>query len=142
MNEGALTRHVVEVVRDYEPPDCEITVEKHKVLQILINLIGNAKYACDESGRAEKRITVRSRSHQGRVQIEVIDNGVGIPAENMTRIFNYGFSTRKNGHGFGLHNAANAAKELSGSLVARSEGLQRGACFLLELPLSPPVNSK
>jgi signal transduction histidine kinase len=142
MNEGALTRHVVEVVRDYEPPDCEITVEKHKVLQILINLIGNAKYACDESGRDEKRITVRSRSDQGRVQIEVIDNGVGILAENMTRIFNYGFSTRKNGHGFGLHNAANAAKELGGSLVARSEGVQRGASFLLELPLSPPSNSK
>jgi PAS domain S-box-containing protein len=142
MNEGALTRHVVEVVRDYEPLDCDITVEKHKVLQILINLIGNAKYACDEAGRDEKRITVRSRSDQGRVQIEVIDNGVGIPAENMTRIFNYGFSTRKNGHGFGLHNAANAAKELGGSLVARSEGLQRGACFLLELPSSPPSNSK
>jgi PAS domain S-box-containing protein len=142
MNEGALTRHVVEVVRDYEPPDCEITVEKHKVLQILINLIGNAKYACDESDRDEKRITVRFRKDQARVQIEIADNGIGIPTENMTRIFNDGFSTRKNGHGFGLHNAANAARELGGSLVARSEGLQRGACFLLELPLSPPSNSK
>ena len=142
MNEGALARHVVEVVRDYEPPDCEITVEKHKVLQILINLIGNAKYACDESGRADKRITMRYRQDQARVQIEVADNGIGIPEESMTRIFHYGFSTRKGGHGFGLHKAANAAKELGGSLVARSEGRQRGACFLLELPLSPPGNSK
>ena len=76
------------------------------------------------------------------MQIEVADNGIGIPSENMTRIFQYGFSTRKNGHGFGLHNSALAARDLGGSLVARSEGRQCGASFLLELPLAPPINSK
>jgi C4-dicarboxylate-specific signal transduction histidine kinase len=141
LNEGALAHHLVEVVRDYGAPDCEITVEKHKLLQILVNLISNAKYACDESDRTDKRLTIHSRNDHGLVQIEVADNGVGILAENMTRMFNYGFSTRKNGHGFGLHNSALAAKELGGSLVARSEGLQRGASFLLELPSVPPVKS-
>jgi PAS domain S-box-containing protein len=137
LNAGGLTRHEVEVVRNYESPDCEITIEKHKVLQILVNLIHNAKYACDDAGHEGKRIAIRSRNGSDRVQIEVSDNGVGIPAENMTRIFNHGFTTRKNGHGFGLHSAALAAKELGGSLVARSEGPQCGATFTLELPLLP-----
>jgi signal transduction histidine kinase len=71
----------------------------------------------------------------GRIKISVIDNGVGIPAENMTRIFNHGFTTRKNGHGFGLHGSALAAKEIGGSLAAFSEGPGRGATFTLELPI-------
>jgi signal transduction histidine kinase len=69
----------------------------------------------------------------------VADNGVGIPAENMTRIFNLGFTTKKNGHGFGLHSGALAAKELGGKLVASSEGLDRGATFTLELPVQKPT---
>jgi C4-dicarboxylate-specific signal transduction histidine kinase len=142
LSEGALTRHAVAVVRDYGAPECEITVEKHKMLQILVNLISNAKYACDETDGKDKRLTVSFRNERGLVQIEVADNGIGIPSENMTRIFQYGFSTRKNGHGFGLHNSALAARDLGGSLVARSEGRQCGASFLLELPLAPPINSK
>ncbi len=61
-------------------------------------------------------------------------NGVGIPAENLTRIFAQDFTTHPNGHGFGLHAAANSAKESRGTLTAHSEGLGRGAIFTLELP--------
>jgi signal transduction histidine kinase len=71
----------------------------------------------------------------GRIKVSVIDNGVGIPAENITRIFNHGFTTRKDGHGFGLHSGALAAKEMGGSLAAFSEGPGRGATFTLELPM-------
>jgi signal transduction histidine kinase len=108
MNTSALDRHGVETIREFAqvPP---IPVEKHKVLQILVNLIRNAKYACDESGRADKRMIIRSTNGDGRVRISIIDNGVGIPPENLTRIFGHGFTTRKGGHGFGLHSAANAA---------------------------------
>jgi signal transduction histidine kinase len=112
------------------------------VLQILVNLIRNAKYACDESCQHEKRLTVRLTNGDDRIRISVIDNGVGIPPENMTRIFNHGFSTRKGGHGFGLHGAALAAKEMGGSLAAHSDGPQRGAVFTLELPLEPPKEPK
>jgi PAS domain S-box-containing protein len=133
MNTSALDRHGVETIRDYAsvPP---IPVEKHKVLQILVNLIRNAKYACDESGRADKRMIMRSTNGDGRVRISIIDNGVGIPPENLTRIFGHGFTTRKGGHGFGLHSAANAAREMGGSLSVHSEGPGRGASFTLELP--------
>jgi signal transduction histidine kinase len=134
MNIGSMDRHHVKVVREYAevPP---IFVEKHKVLQILVNVIRNAKYACDNSGREDKQITLRIANGDNTVKISVADNGVGIPAENMTRIFNLGFTTKKNGHGFGLHSGALAAKELGGKLAAFSEGPDRGATFTLELPV-------
>jgi signal transduction histidine kinase len=140
MNEVALSRHGVEVVREFGdvPP---INVEKHKILQILVNLLRNAKYACDESGRVDKRLTVRLANSDGRIRISVIDNGVGIPTENLTRIFNHGFTTRKNGHGFGLHSGALAAREMGGSLTVQSAGPGQGAVFTLELCCPPQVDS-
>jgi signal transduction histidine kinase len=104
-------------------------------LQILVNLVRNAKYACDESGKSDKLITLRVEKAPAGVRICVIDNGVGIPAENMSRLFTHGFTTRADGHGFGLHSGALAAQELGGSLRVTSEGPGRGASFILELPL-------
>ena len=136
LNSGALERHDVKVVRDYAqvPP---VLVDKHRVLQILVNLVRNAKYACAESSLPDKQLTLRVRSDEEKVRIAVIDNGVGIPAENLTRIFNHGFTTKKDGHGFGLHSGALAAKEMHGSLTVRSDGVGRGAEFTLELPVKP-----
>ena len=137
MNAGALTRHGVTVERDFAPVP-EINVDKHRVLQILVNLVRNAKYACDESDRENKVLTLRLRSTANRLKIIVCDNGVGIPPENLTRIFNHGFTTRPNGHGFGLHSGALAAQELGGSLIAESAGVGQGATFTLELPFDEP----
>jgi len=136
LNAGAFVRHGVTLRREFSevPP---ITVDKHKVLQILVNLVRNAKYACDESGKKEKLITLRIDTAAIGVRISVIDNGVGILAENMDRLFTHGFTTRKSGHGFGLHSGALAAQQLGGSLHAESDGLGRGAAFILELPCSP-----
>jgi signal transduction histidine kinase len=138
MNEAAFARHQVQVIREYGnvPP---ITVEKHKVLQILVNLMRNAKYALDEGGKKERPIRLRLERKNGEaIRISVTDYGVGIPAENLTRIFNHGFTTRKHGHGFGLHSGALAAKELGGSLSVHSDGPGKGATFTLELPLKEP----
>ena len=140
LNLGSLDRHSVKLVREFSPVP-PVSVEKHKVLQILVNLIRNAKYACDDSGRDDKQITLRVASSDGTVKISVEDNGVGIAPENLTRIFGHGFTTRKEGHGFGLHSGALAAKELGGTLKAFSEGPGQGAIFTLELPLkSAKVN--
>jgi PAS domain S-box-containing protein len=138
MNAGALLRHEVQVVREFENVP-SVLGEKGKVLQILVNLIRNAKYACDDSGLSQKLVTLRLRAADtpGRVQLIVSDNGVGIPAENLTRIFGHGFTTRANGHGFGLHSAANAAREMKGSLTVHSDGPGKGATFTLELPIAP-----
>jgi PAS domain S-box-containing protein len=137
MNLGAMGRHNATIHRDFieVPP---VLTDKHKVLQILVNLVRNAQHACDDSGREDKQISLRVRNGDGRVKISVIDNGIGIPADNLTRIFNHGFTTRKDGHGFGLHGGANAAKELGGNLLVSSEGIGRGATFTLELPTQQP----
>jgi signal transduction histidine kinase len=133
VNAGSLARHDVDTFRDYQARPV-VTTDKHKVMQILINLVRNAKYACDESGHSGKQITVRLTSDDRHVWIAVIDNGIGIPAENLTRIFNHGFTTRVHGHGFGLHSGALAAKELGGSINVQSGGTGQGATFTLELP--------
>ena len=134
MNDGAFSRHGVTIIRDYEDVPL-IQVDKHKVLQILVNVIRNAKYACQE---AEKRVTVRIRATNAAVLVAVIDTGVGIPRENLERIFSHGFTTRPDGHGFGLHSSALAAKALGGSLQAESAGPGQGATFTLALPLASP----
>jgi C4-dicarboxylate-specific signal transduction histidine kinase len=141
INSGGLARHGVQIVREYDSSVPDIMIEKHKVLQILVNLIRNAGYACDESGRTDRRMTVRIARQDGRVRISVADNGVGIPAENLNRIFNHGFTTKKDGHGFGLHSGALAAKEIGGSLAVRSDGPGLGAEFTLELPLQPALSA-
>jgi PAS domain S-box-containing protein len=139
MNAGAIARHHLQVKRAYDPSALpQITVEKHKVLQILVNLIRNAKYACDESGREDKVLTVSVSNGDNQVKVSIEDNGVGIAPENLTKIFNHGFTTRASGHGFGLHSGALAAKEMSGALIAHSDGLGKGARFTLELPINPP----
>src|SRR6202050_1000830 len=137
MNEGAFSRHGVTLVRDFQEVPL-ITVDKHKVLQILVNVIRNAKYACDEAKAGERRVTVRVRAANDSVLISVIDTGVGIPKENLNRIFNHGFTTRPDGHGFGLHSSALAAKALGGSLHAESAGPGQGATFTLTLPFASP----
>jgi signal transduction histidine kinase len=134
MNSSALNRHEVRVVRDFEavPP---VIAEKGKVLQILVNLIRNSKYACDEGGRPDKVMTLRvTPGEPGYVRLIVQDNGIGILPENLANIFEHGFTTKATGHGFGVHSSAIAAREMRGVLTVYSEGLGHGAAFTLELP--------
>ena len=113
-----------------------VAVEKHKTLQILVNLLTNARQAIERAGRGAGRIRLRTEVAGERLRIEVIDDGVGISEENLGKIFQYGFTTSREGHGFGLHNSANAASEMGGSLRCRSDGPGTGATFTLELPLA------
>jgi PAS domain S-box-containing protein len=137
MNAAAFDRHHIELRREFHeniPPVC---VDRHKVLQILINLLRNAKYALAARDENDKRIIIRlAMASPERVKITIADNGVGIAPEHLTRIFNHGFTTKKDGHGFGLHSGANAAKEMGGTLVGHSDGLGKGAEFSLELPVA------
>jgi C4-dicarboxylate-specific signal transduction histidine kinase len=132
INALSFERHKIRIVREYDEVPA-LPLQKHKVLQILINLLSNAKYAL---ARAEGGPTLIIRivdAGPGRVRVELQDNGMGIARENLTRIFQHGFTTRKDGHGFGLHSSALAAREMGGSLSAESEGEGKGATFALEL---------
>jgi PAS domain S-box-containing protein len=130
----------IKVVKEFSPAP-PITIEKHKLLQILVNLIRNAGTACDERGGTGKVITLGVACDNGEIKISVADNGIGISPTNLARIFGHGFTTRKDGHGFGLHSAAVAAKELGGSLMVHSDGFGRGAIFTLALPAPPAEGS-
>ena len=121
------------VVRRFEEIP-EVAVDQHKLLQILVNLVQNARQAMDGC-RGEQELTLEvARAGEGRVRVTVTDTGCGIAAADLVRVFHMGFTTREEGHGFGLHSAANAATEMGGRLWAESEGTGRGARFVLELP--------
>jgi len=133
-----LPRHGIQVRRDYQEVPA-VVAEKHRVIQILVNLISNARHALSASMNDDKQLTLTmriDRRSEEYVILQVCDNGAGIAPENLTRIFNHGFTTRKKGHGFGLHSSALAARQLGGSLVAESDGPGRGAVFTLELPIA------
>ena len=140
INAAAFERHRIQVVREFVEATPAIFVDRHKALQILINLISNAKYAMDAQPANEKRLVIRVEpAPPDRVKITIRDSGVGIAPENLVKIFTHGFTTKKDGHGFGLHSCANAAKEMGGSLLAQSDGLGRGAAFILELPAAKNI---
>jgi signal transduction histidine kinase len=131
-------RHGIRVVRDYEAVPA-VLVDKHSVLQILINLLGNAKHALGEMPGDHKVVTLglRQDAARGVIVITVADNGCGIARDHLVRIFTHGFTTRESGHGFGLHSGALAARQLGGSLRVESEGVNLGATFTLEVPFQP-----
>jgi len=134
INAEMITRNSVEVIREIsELPT--LLLDRHKVLQILTNLISNAIYALSKCESDKKTLKIQvNELKNGRLRIDVCDNGIGIPKENLTRIFEHGFTTKKKGHGFGLHSTALSANELNGSIKANSDGPGKGAVFTVELP--------
>ena len=138
MNAGSITRRQITVVKEVVdvPP---VLLDKHSLLQILVNLISNARQAMesvtDRAHRLLLGVEIAADEAERRLRIRVEDNGEGIAPENLSRLFVHGFTTRKNGHGFGLHSCALAAKGMDGTLMAHSDGPDKGATFILEVPL-------
>ena len=112
-----------------------LTSDRHRILRILINLLTNAIEALRESDSRYPEVLIFVSGNDCDISFEVIDNGIGIEEKNIDKIFRYGFTTKKSGHGFGLHSSANTATELSGNIRAQSDGLGKGATFTLTLPL-------
>jgi signal transduction histidine kinase len=131
-----LSMYDLQILRDFDDVP-RVHAPKHTVLEILVNLLSNAKHAVLDHDCPVRRIRVGLKlMSPERVRIEVEDTGVGIPQENLTRIFAHGFTTKPNGHGFGLHSGALSARQMGGSLTAESQGPGRGAKFILELPVN------
>jgi len=133
---AALKRHGINISREFSSVS-RIQVDKHKVLQILINLISNAKNAMATLPEGERKMHLRLGIVGNRVRIQVTDNGMGIAPELREKLFSQGFTTREGGHGLGLHSSALAARMLGGSLTLESEGSGKGATATLELPAAP-----
>ncbi|MBD9465869.1 sensor histidine kinase [Pseudomonas sp. Pdm06] len=132
----SLARHHISLIKEFSDVP-QMPLDKHRVLQILVNLINNAKQALDAGVNRPPQIVLRLKVvDDGRVRVEVEDNGEGIAQDNLARVFEHGFTTRVDGHGFGLHSCILAAHEMGGELTAQSAGPGKGALFILELPLA------
>ena len=131
----------VVVSRDYQTVP-RLMLDRHKLIQILGNLLANARHALRDLTQGPRTLTVRVRPLADSITLEVADTGTGIAPEALARLFEFGFTTKKDGHGFGLHASANLAKELGGEINAFSEGPGRGARFTLHLPVPMAERSK
>ncbi|WP_426139554.1 ATP-binding protein [Pseudomonas sp. DWP3-1-2] len=142
MSAGSLARQEVKVVKEFADLPL-LSLDRHRVLLILVNLISNARQALDGVIDRSPCITFGASLSDGPVlRITVADNGNGIAPESLARIFTHGFTTRKDGHGFGLHSCALAAQEMGGSLTVHSDGAGQGATFTLDIPLDAPQNKR
>jgi two-component system, NtrC family, sensor kinase len=123
----------VQITRDI--PDLpEVWTDRYKLLQIIVNFVGNASDAIAENEPCKKQISVRARLTDDWLEIAVEDCGIGIAADLLGRVWEFGFTTKTHGHGFGLHSAAVAAQQLGGSVAASSAGPGQGACFSVRIP--------
>ena len=134
INRLAIDRNNIQIETSGEDLLPPIMLEKQKVLQILVNLVKNACEAITENPESANTILIGIARLKAGVQVSVRDTGNGISSDNLTRIFAHGFTTKKTGHGFGLHTGA-LATEMGGSLTASSPGEGQGATFILEMPL-------
>ena len=132
-------RSDITIIRKYDTTS-EIELDKHKILQILVNFIRNAIYAARKNEHHQSTITLNTCINNGSLCLNVTDNGIGMTQETIGKLFKAGFTTKKTGHGYGLHASANSAHELQGSLTASSDGLGKGSTFTLKLPI--PIQSK
>jgi signal transduction histidine kinase len=140
LNADALTRHLVVVTRNFANVPL-LMLDKSRLLQILVNLIRNATQAMDgivdRAHQITLRMSVADLADEPRLIVQIEDNGEGIARENLPQLFVHGFTTRKTGHGFGLHSCVLAAQEMGGTLAAHSDGQGKGATFTLDLPAKP-----
>ena len=111
-----------------------LELDRHRLIQILVNLIRNASHSV--FGNDDAQLDLAVRLGNDRLRFEVRDNGVGIDPKNKVKIFAHGFTTRQDGHGFGLHASACAAMEMGGTLSCESAGVGHGATFCIDLPLT------
>jgi DNA-binding LacI/PurR family transcriptional regulator/signal transduction histidine kinase len=129
-----LERHGVQVRQQLArvPP---LVAPRSRLVHVIVNLLKNAAEAMRETPPGQRRITLRAGLREdGRVALEVRDTGPGILADQLPRIFSYGFTTKPDGHGFGLHTCAAYLKQMGGEIAVRSDGPDPGAAFTVVLP--------
>jgi len=134
INIASIKNNKIKLVREYND-QLVINVDKHKIVQVLVNLVSNAKYAVENNEEGDKLIIAGIEEKNNRVYFYIKDNGVGIEKNDLNRLFEFGFKKRDGGHGYGLHHSALMATEMKGVLCVESDGLGKGAKFTLDIPI-------
>jgi len=130
----SLHRHDIQLVQRVQPTE-PLLLAKSKLLQVLVNLIKNAKESIIEADSRERVITVVADLEDDHLRMSIADTGMGIAPETLDRLFNHGFSTKADGKGFGLHSCAIAIQDLGGSISVQSDGPGTGATFMIRVPV-------
>lgn len=130
---GSIERHGLDVEKDLQAED-SIIAHRSKLIHVLVNIFKNAKEAMAENPPGNKRLTIKTRQDEKWVYLSISDNGEGIKENNINKIFTQEFTTKKEGHGFGLHSSANYMAEIGGNIEANSDGEGQGATFTLTFP--------
>jgi signal transduction histidine kinase len=131
-----IAKHGVRVVADFQDRPIAF-LEKSNLVQVIENLVKNAVESMAESSSSERVLNVRLESHSpNRARVTIADTGRGIAPENRDKMFTYGFTTKTSGSGFGLHSSALAIAALGGAIHLHSDGVDRGATFTIEFPLT------
>lgn len=137
LNKGLYEQKGIEIIRQYGPLKSTIA-DRVKLLQIMVNLIKNSIESVLENESNSKKIILQvQEKDDSSFSITIKDNGTGISLDNLKKIFSFGFTTKKDGHGFGLHSSAISAQEMGGTLFVNSDGDGKGASFSLTLPYQP-----
>jgi signal transduction histidine kinase len=128
----SLIRHEIKLLRKFSEVPL-VFAQKTKLVHVILNLVKNAKEAMSTVQDREKIITIEiGRNNLNKIFLSVTDTGQGVERENLTKIFSHGFTTKQNGHGFGLHFCANATDEMDAKISAASDGLEKGTSFIIE----------
>ncbi len=134
MHEVSFERAGVNLVCEYAHTPA-VAIDRHKVMQIVINFLSNARQALEKSAAETKKVVIKTEVVDGEVHVSVADTGIGISENHLEKVFNHGFTTKEDGHGFGLHSSANAATECGGSISCHSDGVGTGATFTFRIPV-------
>jgi tetratricopeptide (TPR) repeat protein len=134
MHSEIFRKYKIKITKKYSQTK-PILIEKGKLIQVFVNLLKNAKESLETKDDKNRIITIDISEYKQFQTIEITDNGAGIPKENLTKIFSYGFSTKKEGKGFGLHTSALAMSEMKGKLSVESKGDGKGAKFIVSIPI-------
>lgn len=135
MNGNLIRNGNIELIEDFETLPL-VHLCKSDFLQIVSNLVKNACEAIAMNpADQEPRLTVRTTlQEQGWVALIIKDSGVGVEPEHLQKLFQYGFTTKPKGHGFGLHYCANVLKAMGGDIAVSSDGKGKGTTFTLLFP--------
>lgn len=135
LQEESLREHHIRLVTDFEDRPT-VRVHKTKFLRALGNLVKNAWESTMMRNPDDKEVRIHTfQPDPAWVRLEIIDNGTGIPAEDITRVFHQGYSTKPHGHGFSLHYCGNVISEMKGRITVQSQGVGKGATFRVDLPV-------
>jgi PAS domain S-box-containing protein len=129
-----LERYSIKIEKDFKSVN-KVHVQKSKLVHILLNLIHNAADAMVSEPPEQRKLSFVIEQSEGAVFLEVKDSGQGIPTDKHQKIFTHGYTTKDDGHGFGLHSSAKYMAEMNGKIWVENNVDQSGVTFILQFLL-------